>query len=133
MNMRMPETILVIDNNVQITRLLRGILRQEGYRVVISNEPGLCEELLEREDPDLVIVDICMPEMDGWEVCQKIRGKRDVPILVLTVLAEKHYVERTMAAGANAHMSKPFTIGTLLEQVRSLLPKRIRRLDAHSS
>jgi len=121
MSMRMAQTILVIDDNVQITRLLRGILRQEGYRVIISHEPVLCEELVAREAPDLVIVDICMPEMDGWEVCHRIREMRDVPILVLTVLAENRYVERTMASGANAHMSKPFAISALLEQVRSLL------------
>ena len=133
MGARMPQTILVIDDNVQITHLLRGILRQENYRVVISNEPQLCQELLERESPDMVIVDVCMPDMDGWEVCEKIREKSNIPILVLTVLSEKRYIDRTMAAGANAHMSKPFTITEFLEQVRTLLPRRIQRLDAHRS
>lgn len=127
------QTIVIIDDNVQITQLLRGILRQEGYRVIISHEPALCQELVAREKPDLVIVDICMPAMDGWEVCQRIREESQVPILVLTVLAENRYVERTMAAGANAHMSKPFMINEFLAEVRSLLPKRVRRLDASRS
>jgi len=130
LNTRVAQTIVVIDDNVQITQLLRGILRQEGYRVIVGNEPTLCRELVERENPDLVIVDICMPGMDGWEVCQQIRALSRVPILVLTVLAEKRYIERTMEAGANAHMSKPFLIGEFLDKVRSLLPKRIQRLDA---
>jgi DNA-binding response OmpR family regulator len=133
MNARAVQTILIIDDNVQITQLLRGILRQEGYRVIISNQPTLCGELMERESPDLVVVDICMPGMDGWQVCQQIRTQSKVPILVLTVLAEKRYVARTMEAGANAHMSKPFVIGEFLEQVRNLLPKRVRRLDASRS
>lgn len=133
MNGRAGQTIVIIDDNVQITQLLRGILRQEGYRVIVSNEPALCGELVEREKPDLVIVDICMPGMDGWEVCQRIRVQSRVPILVLTVLSEKRYIERTMQSGANGHMSKPFMIGEFLEKVRSLLPKRVRRLDAPRS
>ena len=127
------QTVLVIDDSIQITQLLRGILRHEGYRVVIGNDPTLCQELVEREEPDLVIVDLCMPGLDGWEVCQRIRALSRVPILVLTVLAEKRYVERTLESGANAHMSKPFLIGEFLEKVRSLLPKRIHRLGASRS
>lgn len=133
MDGRPGQTILIIDDNVQITQLLRGILRQEGYRVIVSNEPKLCQELVERECPDLVILDICMPEMDGWEVCEQIRTLSRVPILVLTVLSENRYIDRTMEAGANAHMSKPFKIGEFLEKVRSLLPKRIQRLGASRS
>jgi DNA-binding response OmpR family regulator len=124
------QTIVIIEDNAQITQLLQGILRQEGYRVIVSNEPALCQELVERENPDLVITDICMPAMDGWEVCRLIREKSSVSILVLTVLAENRYIERTMEAGANAHMSKPFLINEFLAKVRSLLPKRVRRLDA---
>ena len=127
------QTILIIDDNAQITQLLRGILRQESYRVIVSHEPALCQELVEREKPDLVITDICMPAMDGWEVCQQIREKSSVPILVLTVLAENRYIERTMEAWANAHMSKPFMINEFLAKVRNLLPKRVRRLDASQS
>jgi DNA-binding response OmpR family regulator len=127
------QTVLVIDDSIQITQLLRGILGQAGYRVVIGNEPALCQELVEREKPDLVIVDLCMPGLDGWEVCRQIRTLSRVPILVLTVLAEKRYAERTLEAGANAHMTKPFLIGEFLEKVRSLLPKRIHRLGASRS
>lgn len=130
MRTRTAPTILAIDDNADITRLLRGVLRQQGYRVIVSNEPTLCLELMEREKPDLVLVDLCMPGMDGWEVCQAIRRTSSVPILVLTVLAEKHYVERTLAAGADAHMSKPFSITDLLEKVQGLLRLGVHREDA---
>ncbi len=130
MSTRTAPTILVIDDNADITRLLRSILRQQGYRAIVSNEPTMCTELVERERPDLVLVDVCMPEMDGWEVCRAIRRISSVPILVLTVLAEKRYAQRTLAAGADAHMSKPFSIPELLEKVQDLLRQGVHRVDA---
>ena len=126
-------TILVVDDSVEITRMLQSILRQQGYRVVVSSEPARCAALAQSESPDLVILDACMPTMDGWEVCRAIRDVSAVPILVLTVLAEKQYVERTYAVGADAHMCKPFSIAVLLDKVRDLLRQGIHRVDADLS
>jgi len=133
MTERRAKKIVVIDDNVQITRLLRGILVQEGYRVVITNDPVLGQDLVRRENPDLVVMDVCMPDLDGWELCRRIRDERSVPILVLSVLAEEQHVERTFECGATAHMTKPFSIVEFLEQVRSLLPGAVQRLDVPRS
>ncbi len=133
MNTGRSEKILVIDDSPEITRLLQNVLLQAGYQVVVHNEPEVALSLLEREQPDLVLLDICMPHLDGWEVCRRIREVSSVPILMLTVLSETPNVERSLRAGANAYMTKPFSISTLLEYVHSLLRQKpslgIRRIS----
>ncbi|MGB9723181.1 MAG: response regulator transcription factor [Chloroflexia bacterium] len=128
------EKVLVIDDSPEITRLLRNILSREGYQVSVSNDPEAALLLLEQERPHLVILDICMPHLDGWEVCRRIREVSSVPILMLTVLSESPNVERSLRAGADAYMTKPFSISALLERVHSLLgryparPSGIRKI-----
>jgi len=108
--------------------LLSSVLRQEGLEVVVGNDPGVSMDLVAHERPDLVILDICMPRLDGWEICRQIRqeGWR-MPILVLTVLSDARDVERTYQCGASAHMAKPFSIKDLQACVRSLLAQSARR------
>lgn len=114
--------VLLIDDDPALTRLLNNVLRQDGLQVAVGNEPGDSLALVAREKPDLVILDICMPRLDGWEICRQIReqGWR-MPILVLTVLSDDRDIERTYECGASAHMSKPFSIKDLLACVRALL------------
>lgn len=121
------EKILVIDDSPEITRLLRNVLLQAGYQVVIHNDPEAALPLVKEERPDLVLLDICMPHLDGWEVCRRIREVSSVPILMLTVLSESPNVERSLRAGADAYMTKPFSLSALLECVRSLLRKEPSR------
>lgn len=121
------EKILVIDDSPEITRLLRNVLLQAGYQVVIHNDPEAALSLVKEERPDLVLLDICMPHLDGWEVCRRIREVSSVPILMLTVLSESPNVERSLQAGADAYMTKPFSLRVLLERVRNLLDKEPSR------
>lgn len=114
--------VLIVDDNNDILTLVRQVLRLEGYDVVIARD-GL--EALQQEAatlPDLVVLDVNLPHMDGWEVCQRIKARRSVPIMLLTVRAERGDVERSYAAGADAHLPKPFEIGEFLGQVAQLLP-----------
>jgi len=131
--MKREQAILIIDDNPAITRLLGSVLTQSGYRVVSSNDPLVGLELVDKEHPDLVVMDLCMPGVDGWELCRRIRKQHRMPILVLTVLGEPADIERTFLAGADAYMSKPFSIEGFLERVRSLLRRGIRRLDSAGS
>ncbi len=132
MNTVRGEKILVIDDSPEITRLLQNVLLQAGYQVVTHNDPQAALFAVEEERPDLVILDICMPHLDGWEVCRRIREVSSVPILMLTVLSESSNVERSLWAGADAYMTKPFPLSALLERVRGLLrrepPRGIRRI-----
>ncbi|MGC8873857.1 MAG: response regulator transcription factor [Chloroflexia bacterium] len=126
----MAQKILIIDDNPAITRLLNSVLTQAGYGVVSTNDPLDGLNLVGREQPDLVVVDLCMPGVDGWELCRRIRAGHRMPILVLTVLGEPADIERTFLAGADAYMSKPFSIEGFLERVRALLDRGIRKLGS---
>ena len=120
--------ILVIDDSPEITRLIASVLGAEGYDVVVSNYPADGQALVRQESPDLVVLDVCMPEIDGWELCRRIREEHGMPILVLTVLSEVGDIERTFQAGADAYMAKPFSIPEFLERVARLLRRGIPRV-----
>jgi CheY-like chemotaxis protein len=111
--------VLLADDNADNLLLVRQVLTFEGYEVVLAHD-GL--EALQQEArtlPDLVILDVNMPRFDGWEVCARIKARRDVPVILLTVRAERAAVERSYAAGADAHLSKPFDIAEFLACINS--------------
>jgi DNA-binding response OmpR family regulator len=112
--------ILIVDDNRDIVELVRRVLRIEGHEVVIARD-GL--EALQQEaatNPDLVILDVNLPVFDGWEVCRRIKARRDVPVLLLTVRAERADLERSQAAGADDHLLKPFEIGAFLKRIAAI-------------
>jgi len=80
-------------------------------------------EALQQESttqPDLIILDVNLPALDGWEVCRRIKARRQVPVLLLTVRAERIDIERSQAAGADAHLLKPFEISIFLKQIAAV-------------
>jgi DNA-binding response OmpR family regulator len=125
--------ILIIDDNPATTRLLESVLTKAGYQVVSTNEAIPVLALIEEECPDLIVLDICMPGIDGWELCRQIREIHKGPILILTILAGIGNMERSFQAGADAHISKPFSINMFLDRVKNLLYGSLRKLEAHRS
>ncbi len=126
----MREKILVIDDDEKITSLLRRSLSFEGYTVVTANDgyDGL-KQLLGNE-PDLIILDVMMPQIDGWEVCRRIRaGGSDVPILMLTAKDEVADRVKGLDLGADDYLIKPFSLEELLARVRALLRRKTERPD----
>jgi DNA-binding response OmpR family regulator len=112
--------ILIVDDNRDIVELVRRVLRIEGHEVIIARD-GL--EALQQEaatNPDLVILDVNLPVFDGWEVCRRIKARRDVPVLLLTVRAERADRERSQDAGADDHLLKPFEIATFLKHIAAI-------------
>jgi DNA-binding response OmpR family regulator len=112
--------VLVVDDNRDIVELLQRILRLEGHDVLIARD-GL--EALQQEaagQPDLIILDVNLPTLDGWEVCRRIKARRAVPIVLLTVRAERSDIERSRAAGADEHLLKPFEISAFLKQIATI-------------
>ena len=75
--------IMVVDDDKNICELLRLYLEKEGYQVVIANDGKEAVELNEKEDPELILLDIMLPQLDGWQVCREIRKKSQVPIIML--------------------------------------------------
>lgn len=111
--------VLVVDDNRDIVELVGYVLRSEGYEVVIARDglEALQQEAVTR--PDLIVLDVNLPALDGWEVCKRIKDRRDVPVILLTVRAERADIERSHAAGADEHMLKPFEIGNFLKHIAS--------------
>lgn len=126
----MRETILVIDDDEKITSMLRRSLAFEGYTIVTANNgnDGL-KKMLEQE-PHLVILDVMMPVVDGWEVCRRIReGGSSVPILMLTAKDEVNDRVKGLDLGADDYLIKPFALEELLARVRVLLRRRNERTE----
>jgi len=120
-------TLLVIDDDREFVELLRKRLEGAGYRLLIAldGETGL--RMLETERPDLVILDIMMPGMDGWEVCRRIRQISTVPILMLTAKGMTTDVVYGLELGADDYVTKPFQADVLLARIRALLRRASAR------
>jgi two-component system, OmpR family, KDP operon response regulator KdpE len=113
--------ILVIDDEPQIRRALRAGLERNGYAVSLaaSGEEGLDQAAL--QPPDLVILDLAMPGMDGFEVCRQLREWSKAPIVVLSVREGETDKIRALDLGADDYLTKPFSLGELLARLRAVL------------
>ena len=112
--------VLVVDDNRDILELIQRVLRAEGHDVVIARD-GL--EALQQEaatQPDFVVLDVNLPVLNGWEVCRRIKKRRNVPVMLLTVRAERADIEQSYAAGADSHLLKPFDIGEFLQHIATM-------------
>lgn len=121
----MWEKIVVIDDDDKITSMLRRSLVFEGYSVATANDgqEGL-RQILE-QNPNLIILDIMMPKIDGWEVCRRVReGGLDIPILMLTAKDEITDRVKGLDLGADDYLVKPFALEELLARVRVLLRRK---------
>ena len=113
--------ILVVDDEPQITRVLRTTLSAQGYDLRIANDGETALEIMKDWTPDLVITDLAMPQMDGLELCRRVRGKAEMPIIVLSVRGEEQMKVRALDAGADDYVTKPFGMSELLARVRANL------------
>jgi DNA-binding response OmpR family regulator len=117
----MRELILVVDDEPKIVKLTRDYLIKDGFRV-ISAANGVEALMLSRRDkPDLIVLDLMLPDMDGWETCRAIRQESDVPIIMLTARAEESDQVLGLELGADDYITKPFSPRTLVAQVRAIL------------
>jgi two-component system, OmpR family, response regulator MprA len=120
----MKERILVVDDDVAITHALRRALSFEGYTVSIAHDGEAGLHAVRDESPDLVILDVLMPGVDGLEFCRRLRGGDDTPVLMLTARDEIADRVRGLDAGADDYLVKPFATDELLARVRALLRRR---------
>ncbi len=114
-------TVLIIEDDRLIAEPIARALRNVGYEVMIANTGRTGLDMALTHQPQLIILDILMPEMDGWEVCKAVREKSVVPILMLTALTEE--VDRILGLelGADDYLTKPFSTRELLARVKALL------------
>ena len=117
--------ILVVDDEPKLVRVVREYLEHDGYRVVSAGDGREALERFRQERPDLVVLDVMLPELDGLEVCRRIRRDSAVPILMLTARAEEVDELIGLELGADDYVAKPFSPRTLLARVRSVLRRAV--------
>jgi DNA-binding response OmpR family regulator len=117
----MPTSILVVDDEPRYLRLLEANLHTEGYEVLTAQNGKEAVEMFSANPVDLIVLDVMMPQMDGFETCQRIRQYSNVPIIILTVKGEEHDRVRGLDVGADDYLVKPFSVMELLARVRAVL------------
>lgn len=117
----MPELILVVDDEPKIVRIARDYLEKNGFRVVTAADGQSALAAARRDKPDLIILDLMLPIMDGREVCKALRRESDVPIIMLTALSEEIDQVTGLEIGADDYITKPFSPRAMIARVRALL------------
>lgn len=124
----MNELILIVEDEPAVAELLRYNLQKAGYRTVVAQDGTQALRNVRFGEPDLVLLDIMLPEIDGWEVCRIIRNSErgaTLPVMMVTALASDHIRIRGLRAGADDVIAKPFVPGELLFKIRKLLDKKM--------
>jgi len=129
----LAKKILVVDDEKKIVDIVAFNLQKEGYEVVVARDGEYCLAAFEKERPDLVILDIMMPKMDGFEACRKIREKSQVPIIMLTARAEEVDKVLGLELGADDYMVKPFGVRELLARVKANLRRTDGKKDTRAA
>ena len=113
--------IMVVDDDLAILRLLKRTLEPEGYGVILADNGSSALDLLEDSRPDLVILDIMMPGLNGFQVLDLIRQRSGVPVIMLTARGEVTNLRNALSLGADDYVRKPFGKGELLARIRAKL------------
>lgn len=121
----MPETVLTVDDEPRFVRLIEANLISAGYNVVTANNGPNALELVVSKHPNLVLLDVMMPEMDGFEVLDRIREFSNVPVIMLTAKGEEADRVEGLNRGADDYVVKPFSANELLARVRAVIRRSI--------
>ncbi len=117
----MSKSILVVDDEERLVSLVEAYLTQEGYRVLTANDGRQALEVTREEQPDLIVLDVMMPEMDGLEFMRHYRQRHDTPIILLTARVESDDKVIGLELGADDYVTKPFRPRELLARIRAVL------------
>ncbi|MDP2931061.1 MAG: response regulator transcription factor [Chloroflexota bacterium] len=124
--------ILVVDDEQKIVSTVRAYLEREGYHVLEANDGRQALEISQQEQPDLIVLDLMLPEIDGLEVCRQIRRSSDVPIIMLTARQEDADKLIGLELGADDYVTKPFSPRELVARVKVVL-RRARPVQTHTT
>jgi two-component system cell cycle response regulator DivK len=119
-----PSRILVIEDNEDNLSLIRLLLERANYEVIPAGDGFTGLNLARSEHPDLILLDLAMPEMDGWEVAHKLKSDmitKSIPVIAVTAHALPRDRERAMEAGCDAFIVKPFSVAKLIGEIETLL------------
>ncbi len=127
--MSRPAQILLVDDEISIQRAMAPLLRSRGYGVSLAGTGREALDMIERERPDLVILDLGLPDMDGGAVCRRVRERSETPILVLSARGAEKDKVAALDGGADDYVMKPFGPEELLARVRAALRRSLGRED----
>lgn len=114
-------SLLVVDDDIRMLRLMTRILELEGYWVLTAGDGEAALDVFNEETPDLVLLDVMMPGLDGYTVCQRIREFSQIPIIMVTVKGNDEEKVKGLDAGADDYVTKPFSSKELVARVRAVL------------
>lgn len=121
--------VLVVDDDQSIVKLLLANLKAEGYETLAALDGAQALDTFERELPDLVILDIMMPKLDGFELCRRLREWSQIPIIMLSARCDEQDKVKCLDLGADDYMSKPFGIDELMARIKAVI-RRTRNITA---
>lgn len=121
MQLNDTRTILVVDDEPGLRELLRINLEHEGFRVIQAENGAVALDAVRKHHPDLMVLDVMMPEMDGWEACRRLRAFSRLPVLMLTARVSKRDTVMGLESGADDYLVKPFDVDEFVARVRALL------------
>src|SRR5512141_1476659 len=116
----MTTKILVIDDDTAVTDLLSVLLRSQGFDVTATNSSSDGLSYIRENEPDLIVLDLMMPEIDGWEVCRSVRAFSQVPIIILSALNDPSMIASVLDAGADDYLTKPTPSRVLVAHINRL-------------
>ncbi|MDZ7672336.1 MAG: response regulator transcription factor [Halanaerobiales bacterium] len=119
------QKVLIIDDDQHICKILMEYFQFEGYDVITANDGKSGLEKVENEKPDLIVLDIMLPKMDGWEVCKELRPQNNIPIIMLSAKSEEDNRINGLQLGADDYVTKPFSPKEVVLRAKSIL----RRVD----
>jgi two-component system KDP operon response regulator KdpE len=128
----MSETLLLIEDDITLCEALRFMLTKKGFQVEVANNAITGLQKAYAVKPDAIILDIMLPDMDGWQTCARFREMSDVPIIMLTALGSEENVVKGLNLGADDYIIKPVTAEELSARVRALL-RRVSRSNSPGS
>ena len=128
--MNRPVQILLVDDEVAIQRAMAPLLRSRGYSVTVAGDGRDAIAAFESDRPDLVILDLGLPDMDGSEVCRRIRERADTPVVVLSARGDEKAKVAALDHGADDYVTKPFGPDELLARIRAALRRSLGREEA---
>jgi DNA-binding response OmpR family regulator len=117
----MPVKLLVIDDDSAVTDLLSLLLKSNGFEVSATNNSTEGLGMIRENSPDVVILDLMMPEMDGWQICKAVREYSQVPIIILSALNDPSMIASVLDAGADDYLTKPTPSRVLIAHINRLI------------
>ncbi len=127
------EKILVVDDDNNICELLRLYLEKEGYAVSLAHTGMQAIRVFTEQQPDLMLLDIMLPELDGWQVCREIRKSSDKPIIMLTAKGETFDKVLGLELGADDYITKPFDAKEVLARIKAVLRRSVNSVRAEAA